>query len=212
LDSESARGYAERIKPGRANRRGEAFGMSEICFGTQSESVGGAGEGRRLEIEQAYRHRGDLQRMLMARLKSEEQVKEIVQETFARFLTIEDTAKIGNPRGYLFRMAVNLSIDQARCARTSIFSNAVELEEDMRASDGPTPEDNLQHAQLQKLFAAALSELPQRSRELFYLHRFEGLSTLQIARQFGISQRMVQKSLARAMKHFNHRLTSVWAA
>jgi RNA polymerase sigma factor (sigma-70 family) len=186
--------------------------MSDGCFDARAESIEAGEDGRRLAAEDAFRHRGDLQRMLMARLKSEEQVKEVVQEVFARFLTIDRSAKIANPRGYLFRMAVNLSIDQARCARSSIFSNSVELDEDMRASDDPTPEDNLFHAQLQDLFAAALSELPQRSRELFCLHRFEGLSTLQIARRFGISQRMVQKSLARAMKHFNHRLTNVWAA
>jgi RNA polymerase sigma factor (sigma-70 family) len=185
---------------------------SAKCAGSRGRSAAACGDGRRLAAEEAYRHRGDLQRMLMARLKSEEQVKEIVQETFARFLTIDDGAKIGNPRGYLFRMAVNLSIDQARCARTNIFSNTVELNEEMRASDVPTPEDSLLHTQLQDLFATALAELPQRPRELFCLHRFEGLSTFEIARKFGISQRMVQKSLARAMKHFNHRLTGVWAA
>lgn len=162
-------------------------------------------------VEQAYRHRADLQRLLMARLKSEEQVKEIVQETFARFLTISDPDKIENPRGYLFRMAINLSIDQARCARTNMFRNAVELNEETSVSLGPTPEESLQYAQLEQLFDRALSELPPRSRELFYLHRFEGLSTMQIARKFGISQRMVQKALARITKHFNHRLTGVWA-
>jgi RNA polymerase sigma factor (sigma-70 family) len=163
-------------------------------------------------IEQAYRHRADLHRILMARLKSEEQVTEIVQETFARFLTIRDSDKIANPRGYLFRMAINLSIDQARCARTSVFKNMIELNEDIWASDSPTPEDNLLHTQLEKIVRDALSELPPRSRELFYLHRFEGQSTMQIAKKFGISQRMVQKALARTTKHFSRRLTTAWAS
>ena len=165
-----------------------------------------------LAVEQAYRHRAELQRLLMARLKSEELVKEIVQETFARFLTISDSDKIANPKGYIFRMAINLSIDQARCARSNVFRNAVEFDEETSISEGPTPEESLQYVQLERLFDDALSELPLRSREFFYLHRFEGLSTMQIARKFGISQRMVQKALARITKHFNHRLTSAWAA
>ena len=103
-------------------------------------------------------------------------------------------------------MATNLSIDQMRRDRSSAFRNSVELQEDSHASNAPTPEESLLHTELERLFDDALSELPQRARELFRLHRFEGLSTLEIAKRFGISQRMVQKSLARAIKHFNQRL------
>ena len=168
-------------------------------------------ERRRLVIEEAYRHRADLQRALMARFRSEDLVNDTVQETFARFLMVEHVEEIANPRGYLFRMATNLSIDQMRRDRNSAFRNAVELQEDSHASEAPTPEESLVYTQLERLFDDALSELPQRARELFQLHRFEGLSTLQIAQRFGISQRMVQKSLARVIKHFNQRLTSDWA-
>ena len=168
-------------------------------------------ERRRLVIEEAYRHRADLQRALMARFRSEELVNDTVQETFTRFLMVERVEEIANPRGYLFRMATNLSIDQMRRDRSSAFRNTMELQEDSHASEAPTPEESLLHTQLERLFEEALSELPQRARELFHLHRFEGLSTLQIAQRFGISQRMVQKSLARVVKHFNQRLTSDWA-
>ena len=163
-------------------------------------------ERRRLVIEEAYRHRADLQRALMARFRSEEQVNDTVQEAFTRFLMVEHVEKIANPRGYIFRMATNLSIDQMRRDRSSAFRNSVELQEDSHASNAPTPEESLLHTELERLFDDALSELPQRARELFRLHRFEGLSTLEIAKRFGISQRMVQKSLARAIKHFNQRL------
>jgi RNA polymerase sigma factor (sigma-70 family) len=186
--------------------------MLEVCVVLRPDPLAQKAERRRITAEQAYRHRTDLQKRLMARLKSEEQVKEIVQETFVRFLAMEDADRIENPKGYLFRMAINLSIDQARCARTSILRNTVELNEELRASDHPTPEESLLHSQLERLFDDALSELPQRARELFYLHRFEGLSTSEIAERFGISQRMVQKSLARVTKHFSHRLTAAWAA
>lgn len=185
--------------------------MMGECAGSRQDQASKSANRTCLAVEEAYRHRADLQRLLMARLKSEEQVKEIVQETFARFLTISDADKIGNPRGYLFRMAINLSIDQARCARSNMFRNAMELNEETSISDAPTPEENLEYTQLKQLLDSALSELPPRSRELFYLHRFEGLSTMEIARQFGISQRMVQKALARVTEHFSHRLESAWA-
>ena len=168
-------------------------------------------ERRRLVVEEAYRHRADLHRALMARFRSEDLVSDTVQETFARFLMVERVEEIANPRGYLFRMATNLTIDQMRRDRSSAFRNTVELQEDSHASEAPTPEESLLHTQLERLFDEALSELPQRARDLFHLHRFEGLSTLQIAQQFGISQRMVQKSVARVIKHFSQRLTNDWA-
>lgn len=154
----------------------------------------------------AREHEAELRSYLMRRLKSDELVHDIIQETFAKLLALKSGTRIDNPRGYIFRVALNLAIDHMRSKRTQHAEQLSDwLEQTLPAAD-PTPEDIIRHQQLANMFNDAYSELPQKSQQIFYMRRFEGMSTLQIARKFGVSQRMVQKSIAHIMSHFDQRL------
>lgn len=54
--------------------------------------------------------------------------------------------------------------------------------------------------------AAALAELPPRRREAFVLHKFDGLSQVEVAERMGISLSMVEKHIASALLHCKRRL------
>lgn len=48
---------------------------------------------------------------------------------------------------------------------------------------------------------AALDKLPARRRDIFLLHRCAGLSYRQIAACYGISEKRVERHIAKAMLH-----------
>jgi RNA polymerase sigma-70 factor (ECF subfamily) len=52
----------------------------------------------------------------------------------------------------------------------------------------------------------ALNELPERTRNVFLLHRFEEFKYREIAQQLGISMSSVEKHMMDAIKHLAHRL------
>ena len=52
----------------------------------------------------------------------------------------------------------------------------------------------------------ALEELPVKCRDIFVLHRVEGLSRAEIAIRMGLGERMVRLYMARALEHVRRRL------
>jgi RNA polymerase sigma-70 factor (ECF subfamily) len=64
-----------------------------------------------------------------------------------------------------------------------------------------SPERVLQGRQAVTALRTALEELPQRTRAIFLLHRFEGLKYKEIARRLGISSSSVEKHMMAAIKH-----------
>ena len=51
-----------------------------------------------------------------------------------------------------------------------------------------------------------MDELPEKCRQSFYLNRVEGLTHAEVGRRLNISESMVAKYLARAMRHCRERL------
>lgn len=167
-----------------------------------------ASDWRQLVAQLAEEYRAELHRYLLIRLKSEELTRDIIQDTFAKVLTLDTLEHIENPRAYIFRIACNLAIDHLRSTRPGRTDSISEVDEGALPSTGPSPEDEMRARQLSRIATAAFHELPERSREIFYLRRVEGMSTCEIASRYGVSQRMVQKSFAQIMNHFGRRLAA----
>jgi len=127
--------------------------------------------------------------------------EDVLQTVFLRMVRRDDAADaIEHPENYLRRAAVHAALDLVRARR----SNAeVDLER-LPATGGSRPDDG----DLRNLLRQALSELPERSAEIFTLRFFEGLTNPEIAEALGISsisvavtlhrtRRMLQKTLGR---------------
>jgi len=61
------------------------------------------------------------------------------------------------------------------------------------------PFERLAENQYTELIVKTIEALPPRCREAFILHRLEGLSQQEVAKQMGISTNMVEKHIIRAM-------------
>jgi RNA polymerase sigma-70 factor (ECF subfamily) len=150
--------------------------------------------------ERLYYYRDALRSFFRRRLASPDEVEDLVQEAYARLLASARRRDVEYPLAYLFRIASNLLADHRH--RQALSRQWVEI--------GDTPEElavspDQEHARhladLQNRLSASLSLLPDRCREVFLMRRFRGMTTPEIADALGISDRMVQKHLARAMTH-----------
>jgi RNA polymerase sigma-70 factor (ECF subfamily) len=157
-------------------------------------------------LELFQEHSAPLLKYLTSRFRDREDAAEIAQEAWLRMHRLEHPEQLSNPKAYLFQMASNLAVDRAR-------RHALELrvcrEELLAADEGlPSAERAAEAEQSIDLIRAALEDLPADCRQAFVLHRGRDLSYPEIARQIGVSTSMVEKHIARALKHLRDKLSS----
>lgn len=149
----------------------------------------------------------DFRRRLAHRFGSTEFATEILHETYLRL--DRGSAELGtvqSPNAYLFRTALNVAADHRRQAKSRRLSH-LEIATLRGIADGaldPTKavEARLEVAGLEK----ALEELTPRRRAILIAARLEEVPHAEIAARFGISARMVEKELKRALLHCSLRL------
>jgi RNA polymerase sigma-70 factor (ECF subfamily) len=104
-----------------------------------------------------------------------------------------------NPQGYLYRAAVNASVD---LLRSRARANAVPLDvvdfDQSRKTSVPSPADNFADTELRELIRQAVAKLEGRAATAFALRYFEGYDNGQIAEALGTSQMVVAVTLHRA--------------
>jgi len=159
-----------------------------------------AGEERRSglsdELARAYAERGPRLRAIASRAGPEE-AADLVQDAFLKTVEAGRKAEVEKPVHLLFRIARNAVIDKLRSKRRTA---ALFRSEEAEAAD-PTasPERILIASDRLKRAMAAIDRMPPKRREVFLLHRLEGLSYAEIARRAGISIKTVEKHMACAM-------------
>lgn len=146
----------------------------------------------------------ELQRFTRRRLRGAPAAEDLVQEACLRFTRLE-TAKLTNPRAFLYRILSNLVVDhqrqQQRERAVPIESEADIVDETADAERAIISRERL------LLLKQAVEELPPRCRECFVLRRFDDLSQEEIAQRMGISRNMVEKHLRTAALHCMKRLS-----
>lgn len=158
-------------------------------------------EGRRARAERVERlfreHNEALIRFLRSRLGSYQEARDVAQEAYVRLLSLDEPEAVGYLRSFLFRTAANLAVDHLR--RGVTHSRAMELPLFREFADSRTPERHLAGAQAVGRLQRLLGALPHQCREAFLLNRFDGMDVSAIAHRLGLSERMVQKYIARAL-------------
>jgi len=149
-----------------------------------------------MRFDTLYREQAPrLQRRLRARLRSAEDARDLVQDAFARLL---GARRVPNePKAFLNRIVRNLMIDRARRLGARPLETA--LDEAQAPAVAPGQSDAIELEQLRDQYRAAVAALPNRTREVFLLHRVEGVTYKEIATRLGISVRTVEWHVAEAI-------------
>lgn len=125
--------------------------------------------------------------------------EDCVQTAFLRLHSYNAPTSVQNPVGFLIQTAVNAWRDQYR--HESYLETTPFGEEEYRTqSDAPLQDDVLIARERLKRVCAGLEHLPDRTREVFLLHRIEEMKCKDIATHLGISPSSVEKHIAKAVR------------
>jgi RNA polymerase sigma-70 factor (ECF subfamily) len=133
--------------------------------------------------------------------RSHEEAEDLIQEAFLRLHEYCRTSQVRNEEAFLTRIVSNLAINEYR--REQIVSYAHETLEELEQSVGladatPGPERIVAGQQRLDEIIQVLDAVSERTCEIFLAHR-AGYSYDEIAADLDISQRTVQKHIARAV-------------
>jgi RNA polymerase sigma factor (sigma-70 family) len=142
---------------------------------------------------------------LKRRLGSDDLADEALQDAWLRLAHGGDVGVVQSPDNYLLRIALNAATDR-REAENRRLSRA-EVQAVIHMADDALDPERIAHARAElAVLKRALEELSPRRREIFILARVEEVAHDKIAQRFGISPRMVEKELRRALDHCSERL------
>jgi RNA polymerase sigma-70 factor (ECF subfamily) len=148
---------------------------------------------RRLNIQSR------LKRLLRRRGTSAVDAEDLVQEAIVRlFVYIRNSGEVRDADAFLTRTALNLAIDLRRSSRSDRYeSEPIELLDLVDLA--PLPDEVLAAEQRLLRMRDTLERVNPRTREIFFMHRLQGLSHAEIAEKVAISKSAVEKHIASAI-------------
>jgi RNA polymerase sigma-70 factor, ECF subfamily len=143
-------------------------------------------------------HHESLCRVAFRIIPDKEKAKDIVQDVFLKLWIKRTELMINVSLGaYLKRSVVNTALNVLQQQRT------VPLDESTSAEQFPSvrsPEEEKEFSELQMVADTAIRQLPDRTRLVFQLIRFEGCSYREVAAQLAISEKAVEKEMMKALR------------
>jgi RNA polymerase sigma-70 factor (ECF subfamily) len=166
---------------------------------TDFGDIDAGGSAAAVDLLTSFReHEPALLRFIAARIGCRATAQDIVQEVFLRIHS-PPAEPVHDPRAFLFRIAVNLATNHRAVARRR--SELTEEVKDLLWSgiDEATPERNFLATEQLTRVTGTLSRLPERTRQILAMNRFEGMKQVEIAQRLGISTTAVEKHLRNAL-------------
>lgn len=138
-------------------------------------------------VRAALRHRG----------ASSQDADDWTQEAWLR-TAISGAAAAPNPEAYLLRTAINISIDACRLRQRHVGDANVD---DVALVDrAPGVEEQVIGKERLDRVQQCLERMPARTREIFLAHRVDEKTHAEIGLELGISPKVVEKHVARALE------------
>ncbi|WP_454886915.1 RNA polymerase sigma factor [Sphingomonas oryzagri] len=147
-------------------------------------------------------NRATLLRFVAARGAGDE-AEDVLQELWIK-VAGAPSGPIASPLSYLFRAAENLMRDRHRASRQAILRDHAWEETHSPAapgvSDAPSGERLLIAREELARIEAALAAIGDRARDVFRLHRIEGIAQRDIAARMGVSLSTVESDMRKAYR------------
>lgn len=162
----------------------------------------GDGDERALEmffadVFQQHEHR--LYTLALCLVKSEQHVKDIIQEVFLKLWEHRHhLQEIHNIEAWLYRVTENKVIDFLRkAAADSRLKNAIWNNISQARND---TDEWIEAKEYNRIIQQAIDLLPTQRRRIYCMHKKEGLNHAQIAAELSISRHTVKNQLSAAMQ------------
>jgi RNA polymerase sigma-70 factor (family 1) len=141
-------------------------------------------------------------------LKNEAEADDIVQEVFVKIWEsrhkLEDYKLLNS---YIFTIAYNNSIDLIR-KRINNKKYLEHLKNSAIISFSPTIISQIEFNELNIQTEKLIANLPERQKQVYLLHREEGLTYPEIAEELGISKNTVENHMVKALKYLRENINN----
>ncbi|HZV38683.1 MAG TPA: sigma-70 family RNA polymerase sigma factor [Pseudoxanthomonas sp.] len=130
-----------------------------------------------------------------------DELHDLRQEAYARVYEAAARGRPTAPKAFLFATARHLMTDRLRRSRVVSIEPVGDFESsNVYLIDEVSPERWMGTRQALTRLAEALDRLPDRCREVVWLRRVEELPQKGVAERLGISEKTVEKHLAKGMR------------
>lgn len=130
-------------------------------------------------------------------LKSVDQAKDIVQDTFFQIWKNRQQIEFhSSVASYLKRAVINRCLNAIKQRKPFVDTEEVAEEQSTFSS----AIENLSLQELETALKAALDKLPERCRLIFVMKRLEGMSQKEVAEKLSISTKTVENQMTKALK------------
>lgn len=162
--------------------------------------------GNMIAFDEIYRrYSKKLYRFSFSILKSHEEAENITQDVFLNLWTNRVRIEKGNSvKYYIFTISYNsaISIIRKRAKETKFIEYYKTLQNPVNE-----PVDlQYQYKELIEKLNNIILELPERQREVYTLHKIEGLKYSEIAEKLNISTNTIENHMSRALKTIKEKL------
>ncbi|WP_414899578.1 RNA polymerase sigma factor [Sphingomonas flavalba] len=135
------------------------------------------------------------------RLVGRDRAEDVVQKLWLKVQAVRDHPPIDNPEAYLHRLAINAATDELRAAARQRAETQAEVDRLLWVEDDrPRPDRIVLQRDMLDRIRAAIDSLPEPTRSIFRLNRFDGVTQRDIARRYAVSTTIVERHIRRALK------------
>jgi RNA polymerase sigma factor (sigma-70 family) len=164
------------------------------------------GDGAAFLSDLDRRYRVPLIRYFGKRIREAYDVDDLVQEVFIRLVRQAALESVQQIDSYVFRTAANVIRDRARRLAARHHREHEELSESDLPTNDLCPERVLLGTERLAKAVAALEELPENTRRVFVLRRYEGMRYEEIAEHLRMTVSGVRFHMEKAKAHLARRL------
>ncbi|GAA0629067.1 RNA polymerase sigma factor [Brevundimonas kwangchunensis] len=150
--------------------------------------------------------RDALRRFFRARAGASADVEDLLQDLYLKVIAVDPGTEVKDLNAYLYRLASNLMMDRWRSSRRGAARDGAWREvtvttgagEDI--ADAPAADDVVIGRERLAVLLKTMEALPDKTRRIFRMHKFEGLSYAEVATRMGISRSSVEKHMMDALR------------
>jgi RNA polymerase sigma-70 factor (ECF subfamily) len=145
--------------------------------------------------------RPSLLKRLRRILRDDGSAEDVAQSLWFKVRAVDDDPPIANLPAYLHRLAMNAATDALRASSREGARRDAEIADILWVEDDrPAPDREVIGRDMLERIMQALDALPEPTRTIFRLNRFEGMPQREIAGIYNVSTTIIERHIRRALK------------
>lgn len=141
-----------------------------------------------------------MRKLLLRRGRTHHEADDLIQEAFLKMQEYcRRGGQVQRPEGFLVRTVLRLAINARRDEHRELYTTDEVEELTFVLDTNPTPDEVLAGEECLKRMSRALESVSRRTRDIFFMHRVDGYSYVQIAQRTGLSISSIEKQIASAL-------------